>query len=331
MSHTERLRRTGFTLVEMLVVIAIIGVLAALLIPAIQAARESARRTTCQNNLKQIAFSVQQYHSQYHVLPPGRLDGRTQHSWAPALLTYMEEESIASIYDWKVSWNDPSNQEAITTLVEVFACPSTPGGDDRLDQVAPGIQAAISDYAPVGSVHDALYPFNYPPPDEILPPKNLGGAMPLLDLSATPRPKWLRVQDIRDGLSTTIVMVEDAGRPMFRTADGIGPPNHDPNRPPPSPVCTELPVVGGRVQGAGWADPNSIVPFHSSSADGLLAPGTCAINCTNNNEAFAFHPGGVYCFFADNSVQFLAEEMSPKVYASLVTRAGREVVSQDAF
>lgn len=320
MSHTERLRRTGFTLVEMLVVIAIIGVLAALLIPAIQAARESARRTTCQNNLKQIAFSVQQYHSQYHVFPPGRLGGRTQHSWAPALLTYMEEESIASIYNWKVSWNDPSNQEAITTPVEVFACPSTPGGDDRLDQVAPGIKAAISDYAPVGGLHPVALPQLNPQP------KSAGGLMTTLNLTASPRPKWLRVQDIRDGLATTIVMVEDAARPMFYTADGKGPNNNDPNNPE-----LELVVTNGRVQGGGWADPKSHNPFHSFAPDGLSAPGVCAINCTNNNEAFAFHPGGVYCFFADNSVHFLAEEMSPKVYAALVTRDGRDVVSQDAF
>lgn len=320
MCHTERLRRTGFTLVEMLVVIAIIGVLAALLIPAIQAARESARRTTCQNNLKQIAFAVQQYHSQYHVFPPGSLGGRTQHSWVPALLTYMEEGSVASLYDWKVSWNDPSNQEAITTPLDLLGCPSTPEDEDRLDQIAPGLKAAISDYAPVGSIDPTVAAGLTPPP------RSLGGVMPTLDLTATPRPKWIRVEDIRDGLSSTIVIIEDAARPVFRTADGTGPANNDPDG-----GGTELPVVGGRVQGAGWADPNSIATFHSSSADGLTAPGPCTINCTNNNEAFAFHPGGIHCFFADNSVHFLAEEISVKVYAALVTRNGGEVISQDDF
>jgi len=289
----------------MLVVIAIIGILVGLTIPAIQAAREAARRADCQNNLKQIAFAVQQYHVQYKVFPPGSLGGRTQHGWAPALLTYMEEGSIASIYNWNVSWNHASNQEAITTALDLVTCPSTPGDEDRLDTIPSGGQAAISDYAPVGYVDDSLVTASLIPQ-----PKSFGGVMPLLDLTATPRPRWIRVQDIRDGRSSTLVFIEDVGRPVFHTADG---------------------VVGGRVQGAGWADPNSMVRFHGSSADGLTAPGACAINCTNNNEAFSFHSGGIQCFFADNSVHFLADEMSAKVFASLVTRDGGEVVSQDAF
>jgi len=301
----------------MLVVIAIIGVLVALLIPAIQAARESARRTTCQSNLKQIAFAVQQYHAKFQMFPPGSLGGRTQHSWMPALLTYMEEESIASIYNWNVSWDDPSNQEAISTRLEFLACPSTALRDDRLDQVATGIKAAISDYAPVGNI--VVNPHN------LRPPKSLGGVMPYLDLSANARPKWTRVQDIRDGVSSTIVVVEAAGRPAFFTVGGdLGPPDSDPGG-------GNSVVVGGRVQGAGWADPNSFLRFHSSSANGLTSPGSCAVNCTNNNEAFAFHPGGVYCSFADNSVHFLVDEMSVKVYAALVTRHGGEIISQDAF
>jgi len=319
MSKVERKRRTGFTLVEMLVVIAIIGVLVALLIPAIQAARESARRTTCQANLKQIASAVQQYHAKFQVFPPGSLGGRTQHGWMPALLTYIEEESIASIYNWNVSWDDPSNQEAISTRLEALACPSTALRDDRLDQVALGIKAAISDYAPVGNVDPIVLPQLSPAP------KTLIGVMPRLNLTATPKPRWTRVQDIRDGVSSTIVVVEAAGRPAFFTVGGdLGPPDSDPGG-------GNSVVVGGRVQGAGWADPNSFLRFHSSSANGLTSPGSCAVNCTNNNEAFAFHPGGVYCSFADNSVHFLVDEMSVKVYAALVTRHGGEIISQDAF
>lgn len=318
MSKSERKRPMGFTLVEMLVVIAIIGVLVALVLPAIQAARESARRTECQNNLKQIAFAVQQYNAKYQVFPPGSLGGRTEHGWMPALLTYMEKESLASIYNWRVSWNDTSNQEAVMSRLDFLACPSAPVDEHRLDKVAPGIEAAVSDYAPVGAVDPIVVAQLSPPP------KSLGGVMTRLILTTTPRPKWIRVQDIRDGLSNTVVVVEDAGRPIFYTKDGQGPLNNNPGN-------GELPVVNGRVRGAGWADPDSMIRFHSVAPDGLSTPGPCAVNCTNNNEAFAFHPGGVYCFFADNSIHFLAEEMSPKVYAALVTRYGGEVISQDAF
>src|SRR5215213_8362448 len=125
-SYRWRLR--GFTLVELLVVIAIIGILVALLLPAIQAAREAARRSQCINNLKQFGIGLLNYHNSNNAFPKGWLvkggadgyfaNGNTK------ILPYLEETSLHSIYDQKKAWYDQS-KEVATTVVPIFNCPST--------------------------------------------------------------------------------------------------------------------------------------------------------------------------------------------------------------
>ncbi len=120
-----RIPRAGFTLVEVLVVIAIIGLLVALLLPAIQAARESARRTQCQNNLKQIGVAVQSHHDTRKQFPMGRNNfDQYAVSWAFFLLPYMEETAIYNSFDSKARVFDPPNTATMRTPIETYACPS---------------------------------------------------------------------------------------------------------------------------------------------------------------------------------------------------------------
>ena len=125
--------RTGFTLVELLVVIAIIGILVALLLPAIQAAREAARRTECQNHLKQIGLAIQNYHDAQKAFPMGR--ERTDQygvSWAFRLLPQMEESAIYASRDKTKRVDDDANSAAMRTPIQVYACPSRrPAAADR--------------------------------------------------------------------------------------------------------------------------------------------------------------------------------------------------------
>jgi prepilin-type N-terminal cleavage/methylation domain-containing protein/prepilin-type processing-associated H-X9-DG protein len=123
MKHRNRMR--AFTLVELLVVIAIIGILVALLLPAIQAAREAARRSQCQNNLKQIGIAIHMHHDTKRQFPMGR-DGRHQRSvsWAYLILPYMEEKAIYDAFDETKEVFDPANSRAMRTPIEVYACPT---------------------------------------------------------------------------------------------------------------------------------------------------------------------------------------------------------------
>ncbi|HEY4233927.1 MAG TPA: DUF1559 domain-containing protein [Lacipirellulaceae bacterium] len=147
-------RRTGFTLVELLVVIAIIGTLVALLLPAVQSAREAARRTECQNHLKQIGLAIQNYHDSQQAFPMGR-DRSDQFavSWAYRLLPHLEESAIYASLDRTQRVDDIANATAMRTPIEVYACPSRrPARADRdfdNNDAPPLVRAAASlgDYA----------------------------------------------------------------------------------------------------------------------------------------------------------------------------------------
>jgi prepilin-type N-terminal cleavage/methylation domain-containing protein len=118
--HTNQ--RRGFTLVELLVAIAIIGILVGLLLPAVQAAREAARRMACANKLKNLGLASQNYHDNHGTFPPGAVGpfaalpqfaGLKSHALGTYLLPYLEQQPLASQYRWDVSWGDPPNQPVV--------------------------------------------------------------------------------------------------------------------------------------------------------------------------------------------------------------------------
>jgi prepilin-type N-terminal cleavage/methylation domain-containing protein len=139
-----RRSRRGFTLVELLVVIAIIGVLVALLLPAIQAAREAARRTQCANNLKQIGIALHNYHDTFNVFPPEKImssrpsDGLLQcqdpgatwdadpGNWEILLLPYVEQSSAYDLLNWSLRYNQAPNTEVFQRNYPMYLCPSNP-------------------------------------------------------------------------------------------------------------------------------------------------------------------------------------------------------------
>ena len=131
----------------------------------------------------------------------------------------------------------------------------------------------------------------------------------------------VRLAEFVDGSSNTLMITEDAGRPEFWIAQGRGPNSNNPGG-------GNLPVRGGRVRGGGWADPSNSIPLHTFTHNGLRAPGPCAINCTNNNEAYSFHSGGVQAVFGDGRVRLISEDINIATYAALITRAGREILGE---
>jgi prepilin-type N-terminal cleavage/methylation domain-containing protein len=121
-------RRCGFTLVELLVVIAIIGALVALLLPAVQAARESGRRAQCANNLRQIGVALLAYHEAHETFPYGSdYGGATGYpTWAVLILPQLDQDAVFNEYNPGLAPYDPANQVAVTSRMGVFVCPSDP-------------------------------------------------------------------------------------------------------------------------------------------------------------------------------------------------------------
>src|SRR5262245_42819388 len=127
-------RRRGFTLVELLVVIAIVAVLIGLLLPAVQKVRETASRSKCANNLKQLALGLHNYHDANREFPPafvnkgqyGTSPFSFSHGWAPFVLAYIELRQLYDLYRWDFPLYTVENQPVVSPQLKIFQCPSTP-------------------------------------------------------------------------------------------------------------------------------------------------------------------------------------------------------------
>jgi prepilin-type N-terminal cleavage/methylation domain-containing protein/prepilin-type processing-associated H-X9-DG protein len=306
--QSARQRRGAFTLIELLVAIAIIGVLIALLLPAVQMARESARRMACSNNLKQIGLAAHHHHDTYGVFPPGYVQSpftvpqgqvvQGGHGTFPFLLPFLEQQPLAQLYRWDKRAQGPENQPVATAQLKVLQCPSAEQDrwvtavEDPMNYSYGG-KGACADYGGVREIDTTLVDIGLA--DRAA---NYDGILTLNYLT--------RLADVTDGASQSILVTEHAGRPKLWRAG--------------------RPVPGTYAIAAAWVA--STVTFgQGSTTDGAAKPGPCAINCTNDREVYSFHPGGANAVFADGSVHFLPATIDIRVFARLATRAGGEVVT----
>jgi prepilin-type N-terminal cleavage/methylation domain-containing protein len=312
-THFSQRSQRAFTLVELLVVIAIIGVLVALLLPAVQAAREAARRTQCANNMRQLGLAFQNFHDTHLCLPPGKVTSASypnpvhvkfnipngpEHGWAAFLLPYMEMGNLRDRYRLDLTWNNAANLPVVTSHLKIHQCPST----SLQKRVANATnKEACGDYGALTAVEPVLVSAGFV---DQLSTSTINGTS-LLD--GVLRTNQLhRFADVTDGLSNTTWVAEDAGRP--------------------TPYQSNLSKASGsNTSGSAWADPDNSYTLHGYSPDCTNSPDKCAINCCNRNEIFAFHPGGAHCILGDASVRFLAKGMDIRLVARLVTKAGGEV------
>ncbi len=305
-------RRPGaFTLVELLVVIAIIGFLIALLLPAVQAAREAARRASCLNNLKQIALAMHNYADVYGGLPAHGSTNPPHRGWGASILPYLEQTSVEQRYDWTKNWYDPANQDVVGYQLAVYYCPSAPGPRRVKHPFQTWSSGATGPYPLEGEAAAS----DYLAPRGVLDPTRYSGTPPTKE-GALAYDEARRFAEIRDGTSNTLMVTEMAGRPehWIRGRKQETVPNF---------------YWGGWnwwYWVGPWASYNSLW-IKSWKADCLERWGTRVINCQNNDSLYSFHPGGANAAFVDGSVRFVSETTDWSVVYGVVTRDNGEVVN----
>jgi prepilin-type N-terminal cleavage/methylation domain-containing protein/prepilin-type processing-associated H-X9-DG protein len=319
----------GFTLVELLVVIAIIGVLVALLLPAVQAARESARRMQCTNQMKQLGLALHNFHDVNKVFPPS-IDELTaspststlwKASWVPYILPYIEQQSLFQLYRFDRDWQDTATNDNANTgptkkNIPGFLCPSAPNRNTR----PAASNRGLIDYA-------ATTEREYPNPFlgalqasavQQSDPNFIGVLGHNVLLSVNPLAVRLanrRMASITDGTSNTFIIAECAGRNTYwwmgkRQATTIS------NGPWANPAA--------KIQIGGCDPTNANYPVNTNNVAGPRA-----VNCINSKEIYAFHPSGANVCFADGSVRHVPANLDLNVAYALLTRERGETISAD--
>jgi len=301
--------RRGFTLIELLVVIAIIAILIALLLPAVQQAREAARRTQCRNNLKQLGLALHNYHDAHRVFPPACIRGRQgtnlgieqTGTWLIYILPYIDQASLYNTFNFPfvgglygLGSYGTANMAMVHTPIPAFICPSDPDAKVKpfgtwFCNTPPNSNGdyATTNYA--GMTHSVWRIGT-----------EAGGSFPTFSYDGTlGNSGRTGIQDVLDGTSNTIIVAEVANSP---------------------------------TNGWPWG-------WDGALTDARLtpnAPGTWPGNgvWTNSREganaqtASSYHEGGIHVGMADGAVRFISENIDLGLYRSLATRRGGEVVGE---
>jgi prepilin-type N-terminal cleavage/methylation domain-containing protein len=320
--HSKR----GFTLIELLVVIAVIGILVSLLLPAVQQAREAARRTQCTNNLKQIGLALHNYHDAHRVFPaayladtrhpardPETYDGPNGFGWGALLLPYLDQAPLYNNFDFnRPCWDAVNALPARTTLVGML-CPSATSTHGPV-QVKDGSGAVLAEFGRTTYVASAGQeePWAYQMEDY--------GAV--AD-GAMYRNSRVRTADVTDGLTNTVFFGEHAPVLSDKTWVGVV---------PGAEVCTNNPV---RFPLTECDDAATLVNVHSGPAPSEIDPvtGFAPIHPPNSPLAhvcqmYSEHHGGANILLGDGSVRFVSQFIHQPTWAALASRAMGEVVGE---
>lgn len=339
-------RYAGFTLIELMVVIAIIAVLISLLLPAVQSARESARRIQCVNNLKQLGLSIHNYEQSWQGLPPTALIVQTRtgglwtSTWGPfaRILAYLEQSAIHNALNLDSSYGDPGNLTATAQTISTFICPS----EIRLDRELNGT---------FGNVGPTNYGFCMGDWFVFGGPGSSARTRSAFGPNMSRR--WAEFQD---GTSNTMMMSEvknwqihirDCGR-LSRMVDPYSVPGPDAD---PRSIAPEYEGTGCLYKIEGHCEWPEVAVQHigmttawppNKKTAGGPGFGTPDVDITSQRErtggptfaaitARSYHPAGVNALLGDGSVRFVKSTTSGQVWRALGSVAGGEVLSADAF
>ncbi|TWT36469.1 hypothetical protein KOR34_13750 [Posidoniimonas corsicana] len=319
----SRVRSTGFTLVELLVVIAIIGVLIALLLPAVQSAREAARRSQCLNQIRQVGFACQLHSDTYGRFPSAADESGYSH--LAQILPFHEELAVSGLLDFNpelgpsldAPWDnkdDPNIVAAYATPIDAFKCPSNPeyeptnlgvsGVTSIEDSALRGHYGAVMGckFACSGSSsEDSLCPV-----DPVLGCSTggtaSGGVMYVMSKT--------KFRHITDGTSKTAVLGELAG--------DIGS------------ARTWMAGVADPTDGSGWVYSGKNVFWPMKYATRQRASDEPKLRIRENDLSFnSAHPGGVHFSFADGSARLINESIEENAYYAMASRSGEEVLAEE--
>jgi prepilin-type N-terminal cleavage/methylation domain-containing protein/prepilin-type processing-associated H-X9-DG protein len=319
-------RPSAFTLVELLVVIAIIGILIALLLPAVQAARESARRSQCTNHLRNLALATIQFENAQKRFPPAAQvrDGKVSNNVVPPLanhngislvLPYFEAGTTFDAIDFEVDWDHPRNVDLTKQNVSgILLCPTAPTGRESRH---------VTDYISATRVAVSGTPS--------LRPLILAGNIDRKNGAADKSPFWdgilqvdklvllddsleidrkltdrrrVRVTEVLDGISHTWMWYESAGKPFIYEGGYF---------------VEEDASSNSKFR---WASQQTWMAINDYCGAGQI------INCNNINKPYSFHEGGTNIAYADASVRFHTEDLDPQLFVALLTMAGDDIPPQ---
>jgi prepilin-type N-terminal cleavage/methylation domain-containing protein/prepilin-type processing-associated H-X9-DG protein len=346
-SRIPRPRPRGFTLIELLVVIAIIGILIALLLPAVQAAREAARRTQCSNNLKQIGLALHNYIDSHGVFPPGYVsaidrtvvdpcdqDAENSNSidlgagwaWGSMILPQMEQGNLYNSINFSLSVAYPANNTCSIATVNSYLCPSDPGPNtipvfaDPPDPANPGTYSgtnildtvARGNYVGMWGLGEVCAGSGQPGTYNV---GSIGAPLGIFQRNSN-----TRIADILDGTSQTIAVGERSHNLSYVTWTA---------RTPNGWLGTTSPIEGGTDR----FNPSPEETWTQVMGPAGLEDGPRTIN---NPEAhvedyWSRHPGGANFLFGDGSVHFLKSSIGTAPWRALATKSGSEVISGDSY
>ncbi|MFN0197122.1 MAG: DUF1559 domain-containing protein [Planctomycetaceae bacterium] len=308
MDHRSlKARRPGFTLIELLVVIAIIAILIALLLPAVQQAREAARRTQCRNNLKQIGLAVFNYEGSFNVFPAGGIeDSNASSSGLGAsgftlILPYIDQSNSYNLYNFSEHYSSTYNQGVLNQRVVPYLCPSM-----VIPRTVPELNCNVSGRPETGA-----------PSSYLLSEGTASYQNPALGMFPLVSPmlfgfqnRCVRISDVTDGTSNTIA----AGETSWQFA----------NYKWGATACPGNPSLNGtsRWGAARWGVgyPNSGLGNTASVMNNITAASPTGYSSQ--------HEGGAMFLLADGSVRFLGENISKVLYDAMATRSGGEVLGE---
>jgi len=349
--------RVGFSLIELLVVVAIIAVLIGLLLPAVQKVRESAARISCTNNLKQLGLALHNHHDATNRLPGGIIvNGAIDDGWGTGfteLLPYLEQQNLRNIYRFDLSWFDPANERAVGVEVKMFYCPSnrSAGGINTAPIAAqwncyiPPYTAGL-DYAFCKGANAGLSLEPSKTPASVRGPFGIA----IRDGEGTVTGA-VRLTDMTDGTSSTFAIGEAAGgSPKFPVRR-----LNNPMQAASDPFTGQTALIeqcwgatGFGDRGHPWYGSAMAVTAQFGMAPDIMdeplnrSPATPSIydrdesgfNRSGRQLVSGFrsvHTGGANFVMCDGSVRWVPESINPAVYRGLSTYAGGEVIPGDAW